>query len=81
MANASSNIPAPVIAQPISNADGLATAAIFCGRLKTPAPSIELKTSAVRALSPSFFSMVIPWYKRSMENNYCGKAHKNGESH
>jgi hypothetical protein len=32
----------------MSNAAGLATAAIFCGKLNTPAPSIELKTSAVK---------------------------------
>ncbi|CSF17523.1 Uncharacterised protein [Shigella sonnei] len=55
MAKASNKMPAPVIPQPMSSAAGLATAAIFCGRLKTPAPSIELNTSAVSALSPSFF--------------------------
>ncbi len=64
MAKASKRIPAPVIAQPISNAAGLATAAMFCGRLKTPAPSIELKTSAVSALRPNFFSICIQLQKR-----------------
>ncbi|WFO11530.1 hypothetical protein MAY76_17460 [Edwardsiella ictaluri] len=48
-------MPTPVIAQPINKAAGLATSAMFCGRLNTPAPSIELNTSAVRAVSPSFF--------------------------
>ncbi|MGL0084855.1 hypothetical protein [Salmonella enterica] len=61
MANASKSIPTPVMAQPINNAAGLATAAIFWGRLKTPAPSIELKTSAVSALSPSFFPLVFSY--------------------
>ena len=50
----------PVMAQPMSRAEGLATAAIFCGKLNTPAPSIELRTRAVRALRPSFFSIAFP---------------------
>ncbi|MNY48981.1 hypothetical protein D3C86_1843620 [compost metagenome] len=57
MAKASSKIPTPVIPQPMSSAAGLATSAIFCGKLNTPAPSMELKTSAVKALRPSFFSI------------------------
>ncbi|GKM53264.1 hypothetical protein NUBL13939_34260 [Klebsiella pneumoniae] len=60
MAKARNRIPTPVMAQPMSRAEGLATAAIFCGKLNTPAPSIELRTRAVRALRPSFFSIAFP---------------------
>ena len=45
-------IPEPVIAQPVSKASALATAAIFCGRLKIPEPIIELSTSAVSDTNP-----------------------------
>lgn len=58
MANASKSIPTPVMAQPINNAAGLATAAIFWGRLKTPAPSIELKNQRGQRAQSQFFPLV-----------------------
>ncbi|MNE58086.1 hypothetical protein D3C80_1530990 [compost metagenome] len=71
MAKARNRIPTPVMAQPISKAAGLATSAIFCGRLKTPAPSIELSTKAVNAVRPSFLSND---GSRDRINNYAFRA-------
>lgn len=43
------SMPTAVIAQPIMMASGRAPAAIFCGRLKTPDPTMEPMSSAVSA--------------------------------
>lgn len=50
----SASMPAAVIAQPIMIASGPAPAAVFCGRLKTPEPTIDPMTNAVRTPSRSF---------------------------
>ena len=53
-------MPTPVMVQPIMTAAGLATAAIFCGKLNTPAPIIEPITNAVNAPNPSLLSILKP---------------------
>lgn len=53
-------MPNPVITQPIVTAAGLATAAIFWGRLNTPAPIIEPITSAVSALRSNLLLKTLP---------------------
>ncbi len=50
-------MPIPVMAHPRATAPALACAAMFCGRLKTPAPTMEPITSEMRAPSPSFLSI------------------------
>ena len=47
-------MPTPVIVHPMIMASGAAPVAIFCGRLKTPAPIIEPSTRAMSAPMPSF---------------------------
>ncbi|GLS34811.1 hypothetical protein GCM10010869_03990 [Mesorhizobium tianshanense] len=47
-------MPTAVMAQPIRMARGPAPAAIFCGRLNTPEPTIEPITNAVREPTRSF---------------------------
>ena len=55
---ASASMPTPVTAQPISTARAPATSAMFWGRLKMPAPTMELNTSAVRDQSPILLSFM-----------------------
>jgi hypothetical protein len=47
-------MPTPVMAQPMRIAKGPALTAMFCGKLKTPAPIIEPTTMAVKSPRPSF---------------------------
>ena len=51
-------MPTPVTPQPISTARAPATSAMFCGRLKIPAPTMELNTSAVRDQRPILLSFM-----------------------
>ncbi|MNV03417.1 hypothetical protein D3C71_936810 [compost metagenome] len=51
--NASISMPSPLIAQPSNAAPGPALRAMFCGREKMPAPTIDPTTSAVSAGRPS----------------------------
>jgi len=51
-AKARNRIPTPVISQAMSKAWPFATAAMFCGKLNTPEPTIELNTKAVKESKP-----------------------------